>query len=267
MKIISGPAGSGKTFKLLRMAAEMPNGYLVVRDHDMAAAIQQRALGLGLQIGGVITFVDFVAHWYRCAGPNARFLIDDVDELLRYVARGCVVEVMSVSTRRPDPNDWDDAVFEVLDAWAGSDSHEESQAKGYLMNWLTSRGELGEIEAAAAAAVLKAAARGDLVPRARRQDEVEFKLLKLTDREREQIGWQGRLNMMAAELNLDGHAGLHRHYAPQWTEESIKESVTARPDPRQHTCPHRAYGGCYPEGKRHCGPTCACDCHKEDEGE
>jgi len=96
MRVILGEKGSGKTTKLIEIAAKF-GAYIVVRDYRKADEVFKIAKDMGYSIPYPISFFDFIHKKFNGCGISA-FVIDDVDSLLQYVA-GCVpVLAFSVTT-------------------------------------------------------------------------------------------------------------------------------------------------------------------------
>ena len=85
MRIIQLGRGAGKTYQLVTKAAEN-GGYIVCRDRVAAEMIFQQAMDRGLDIKFPITFQEFANDEYYSKGIK-EFMIDDVDQLLEYIAR------------------------------------------------------------------------------------------------------------------------------------------------------------------------------------
>ena len=91
---IIGGRGSGKTGKLIELA-EKHNCYIVVRDCTTAHRIAERAFLEGRKIPFPLTYHEFIAGEFFGAGISC-FLIDDVETLLSYLARGVEVKGFSL---------------------------------------------------------------------------------------------------------------------------------------------------------------------------
>jgi ABC-type Mn2+/Zn2+ transport system ATPase subunit len=80
MNIITGSRRSGKTTKMIRLAAER-GGYIVCRGHSEAHRIATIARELGVDINFPISYDDFIKRRYR--GCNIKeFYIDDIEAML-----------------------------------------------------------------------------------------------------------------------------------------------------------------------------------------
>lgn len=93
MLVISGPRQSGKTDELIKMAAAK-KAYLVVFSYAEAQRCQARARSLGLELLFPLTYEEFVKGDFYGKGMKG-FLVDDIADLLRYMARG--VEMIAYS--------------------------------------------------------------------------------------------------------------------------------------------------------------------------
>lgn len=80
---------AGKTTQLIRRAANA-NGYIVARDTSRVELIQRMARDLDVDIRAPMTFREFIEGSFYPPGCSPIW-IDDVDELLRYLARGCEI--------------------------------------------------------------------------------------------------------------------------------------------------------------------------------
>ena len=107
-KMFVGGRGSGKTTECIKFAAEH-NAYIVCRSQGEAHRIAVAATAMGLRIPFPITYSEFVQG--RFFGPNINgFVIDDVDELVRQLARDVDVIAMSLYgdvTNRPRGAAWE----------------------------------------------------------------------------------------------------------------------------------------------------------------
>lgn len=93
MVIIKGPRQSGKTDELIKLASAR-KAYLVVFSYAEAQRCQERARSLGLSLYFPLTYEEFIKGDFYGKGARG-FLVDDVEDLLRYTARG--VEVLAYS--------------------------------------------------------------------------------------------------------------------------------------------------------------------------
>ena len=83
------PRSKGKTLAMVKLA-EKTSAYIVVADVRRVVAIQRLCADLGIDIRFPLTFEEFASG--RFSPPGIRsFIIDDVDDLLRYMARGVPV--------------------------------------------------------------------------------------------------------------------------------------------------------------------------------
>ena len=94
MLVIKGPRQSGKTDELIKLAAAR-KAYLVVFSCREAQRCQERAKSLGLSLYFPLTYEEFVKGDFYGKGLNG-LLIDDVEDLLRYMARGVGVIAYSL---------------------------------------------------------------------------------------------------------------------------------------------------------------------------
>lgn len=84
MNILNMPRGTGKTSTLMALAAAR-GAYIVCRNKKEAERIFGIAQDNKLDIKFPITFSEFANKQYYGAGIKS-FMIDDVDELLHYLA-------------------------------------------------------------------------------------------------------------------------------------------------------------------------------------
>lgn len=94
MQIIAGPRGSGRTDALIRLAAK-EFAYIIVKDHQEAAMIQRRARIMNVDIPFSLTYEEFISLKYNPSGIRA-FMVDNVERLLEYIARGVIVSAITV---------------------------------------------------------------------------------------------------------------------------------------------------------------------------
>lgn len=93
MVIVRGPKQSGKTTELIKLAAAR-KAYMVVFSSREAQRCQERAKSLGLSLYFPLTYEEFAKGDFYGKGVRG-FLVDDVEDLLRYMARG--VEMVAYS--------------------------------------------------------------------------------------------------------------------------------------------------------------------------
>ena len=86
MRIICGPAGSGKTTQFIRIAAKH-NYYIVVKNGDEARRVKHEAIKIGYDIPFPLTYREFLEKQYFGRGIKG-FLIDNVDMMLQELSEG-----------------------------------------------------------------------------------------------------------------------------------------------------------------------------------
>lgn len=91
---VIGGKGTGKTEKLIELAAK-DFSYIVVRNKVVARSITGRARKMGVNIPFPLTYEEFIKGKFCGRGING-FMIDDVDALLWYLARGEKVKAFSL---------------------------------------------------------------------------------------------------------------------------------------------------------------------------
>jgi len=91
---IIGTRNFGKTGKLIELA-EKHFCYLVVRDWRTACRIEEQIRKEGRKMPFPLTYNEFIEGKFYGKGINC-FIIDDVETLLRYLARGRKVRGFSV---------------------------------------------------------------------------------------------------------------------------------------------------------------------------
>ena len=91
---IIGGRSSGKTGKLIELA-EKHYCYIVVRDYPTAKRVAKRARREGRKIPFPLTYHEFIAGEFFGTGIRC-FLIDDIEALLWYLARGVEVKGFSL---------------------------------------------------------------------------------------------------------------------------------------------------------------------------
>lgn len=89
MKIITGERQSGKTTKLIRIAAET-GAYIVCRSIEEAQRIHKLSRDKGVKIPLPVTYKEFLQSTVR-----NRYVVDNADDLLQYISRGRI-EAISV---------------------------------------------------------------------------------------------------------------------------------------------------------------------------
>ncbi len=94
MEVIIGKRQSGKTTKLIRIAAEK-GLYIVVANHAEARHCVELALKLGCTIPFPLTFHEFLRGDF---GPIKGFVIDDVSLLFAQLARGKLVHAITIDS-------------------------------------------------------------------------------------------------------------------------------------------------------------------------
>lgn len=94
MKIIHRPRNSGRTSKLIALAAD-DYSYIVCSSHAECARIARQADVMGLSIPFPITYMEF-AQGKFCGRGIASFCVDNVDMLLVYLARGVPVKAITI---------------------------------------------------------------------------------------------------------------------------------------------------------------------------
>lgn len=91
-----GNKGSGKTTKLIEVA-DRYFCYLVVRDRRTVFEIERKARKEGKDIPMPLTYDEFINRKFYGKGILC-FVIDDVEALLQYMARGVGVRAFSIDT-------------------------------------------------------------------------------------------------------------------------------------------------------------------------
>lgn len=86
MKVIRGPRQSGKTNELIKLASAN-RAYMVVFSYAEAQRVARLALEMKTPISFPITYEEFAKGEFYGKGI-AGFVVDDVEDLLRYMARG-----------------------------------------------------------------------------------------------------------------------------------------------------------------------------------
>lgn len=100
MKVITGGRRSGRTTKLIEMAAE-GGGYIVCHTREEARRIFQKAKEMGLNILFPITYYEFTNRSFY--SPRIRgFYIDNVEMLLHYMANPVRIKGVSILTEEED---------------------------------------------------------------------------------------------------------------------------------------------------------------------
>lgn len=96
MKVIALPQYAGKTTALIRAAANF-NGYIVVESMTRASEVASMARALDVQINFPLTFDEVLVGRFNAKGCSPLHF-DNVDDLLRRLARGAEVASMTVTT-------------------------------------------------------------------------------------------------------------------------------------------------------------------------
>ena len=91
---VIGGKGTGKTKKLIELAAK-DFSYIVVRNAIIARSVAKRAREMGVNIPFPLTYDEFIKGKFYGRGIRG-FMIDDVDALLWYLARGVKVKALSL---------------------------------------------------------------------------------------------------------------------------------------------------------------------------
>ena len=107
-RMFVGGRGSGKTTECIKFAAEH-NAYIVCRSQGEAHRIMVAATAMGLRIPFPISYNEFTRGDF-CRRNISGFVIDDVDELVRWLARDVDVIAMSLYgdvTNRPRGAAWE----------------------------------------------------------------------------------------------------------------------------------------------------------------
>lgn len=94
MKVIIGPRATGKTTKLIEIAAE-GFYYIVCRTKEHSGLIFQEAKRMELDIPFPITFDEFRNGRFHGKGIRG-FVIDDAEVLLQYLAGSVPVKAVSL---------------------------------------------------------------------------------------------------------------------------------------------------------------------------
>lgn len=98
MKMIVGPRSCGKTKELILMSSE-DWLYIVCANSHRSDHITGLAKDMGVKIPAPILFKSFARSYFHPPGIRG-FLIDNVDEFVRYMARGVEVVAMTATTRQ-----------------------------------------------------------------------------------------------------------------------------------------------------------------------
>jgi hypothetical protein len=93
--VITLPRNKGKTTELVKLAAEKWL-YIVSIDRRSVENTAKIARELGLDIPFPITFEEFMQGRFHPSGIRG-FLIDDVDMLLEYQARGVPIHAVTIT--------------------------------------------------------------------------------------------------------------------------------------------------------------------------
>ena len=95
MKIITGCRDAGKTTELIKLAAQ-DFLYIVCANNSRVEYVMDLAKKMELDIPFPITFQEFLNGRFGRGQHLSGFAIDDVDQLLREVARGTPVKAISL---------------------------------------------------------------------------------------------------------------------------------------------------------------------------
>ena len=98
MRIIYGPAGSGKTTQLIKIAAKH-NYYMVVKDMEEARRVNTEAIKLGYDVLFPLTYREFLNNEHYKSGIKG-FLIDNVDMMLQELSEGKLVGYSYTTMKR-----------------------------------------------------------------------------------------------------------------------------------------------------------------------
>lgn len=95
MRTISGGRGEGKTTTLIKISADS-GAYIVCFSMKEADRVHMEAIKMGLKIPLPITYDEFISRHYSPKGVRS-LLIDNVDMLLQYIAKGTPIEGYSLT--------------------------------------------------------------------------------------------------------------------------------------------------------------------------
>lgn len=98
MKVFAMPRQTGKTHQLIIEASK--NGAYIVCRRQMVDVIAERAREMKLHIPLPLSYDEFIDHRYYGVGIKS-FMIDDVDEFLRYLT---AVPISAISINMDDEN-------------------------------------------------------------------------------------------------------------------------------------------------------------------
>ena len=115
MIVVEGARGSGKTTKLLYLAAGC-NGTVVEPTSGVARFVQDMAKRLGLNNVKVISSRDFGHEWFYKAGKkNNAYFIDQLDDMMRMMnVKGYSVTTSGDGKQEPFENELVDIMKEYL---------------------------------------------------------------------------------------------------------------------------------------------------------
>lgn len=92
--LIVGGKGAGKTVKCIRLAAKHNSHIVCLSDRERRSIIRMSSK-LGLEIQPPITYGEFIDGHFSSLDVNS-VIIDNVDQLVDYIARGAKVIGMSI---------------------------------------------------------------------------------------------------------------------------------------------------------------------------
>ena len=98
-KLFVAGRGGGKTKKCIELASEH-NAYIVCHSQGEAHRIAVAATAMGLDIPFPITYGEFIQGQF-CGRHINGFIIDNVDMLVSYMARGVDILAMSIYGQVP----------------------------------------------------------------------------------------------------------------------------------------------------------------------
>jgi len=93
MRLILRPKQGGKTTELINLSAEN-GGYIVCHTRNEAYRIRTQAREMGLFIPLPLTYIEFFNRQLYPPGVK-RFLIDNVEMLLQFIARDILIEAVT----------------------------------------------------------------------------------------------------------------------------------------------------------------------------
>jgi len=126
--LIVGLHGSGKTTKCIRLAHEH-NAHIVCANHARAHSIDTQAIMLKCKIPHPITYQEFISGSFNGRDITG-FIIDDIDDLVAYLARGTRILAMSICAQltpvTPQPAPWESPETQVSNR-LDTDEHDKGQ--------------------------------------------------------------------------------------------------------------------------------------------